>query len=87
MPISVNNRMGEWNGIDIVENIIFWSLVVYISWNEKATPEWMYIVLFAFVVYFGLRFIFKKKGMDRMVWLYSLNMIVILYLLWVFLKR
>lgn len=83
MPISVNNRMV----IDILENIVFWFLVLYIAWNEKATPDWMYVVLFLFIIYFALRFIFKKQGMDRMVWLYSLNMIVILYLLWFFLKK
>lgn len=84
MPILISNRMDP---LDIVENIVFWCLVVYIAWNENRTPPWVFVILFAFVIYFALRFIFKKKGMDRIVWLYSLNMIVILYLMYYFLRR
>jgi hypothetical protein len=73
--------------LEITETIVFWLLVFVIAWNENATPPWLYIVLFAFLVYFALRFIFKKKGMDRMVWLYSLNMVVLVYLLFIFSRK
>ena len=73
--------------VDIVENLVFWILVVYIAWNENATPQWVYIVLFALIVYFAVRTIFRKRGMDRMVWLYSLNMLVLVYLLYYFSRR
>lgn len=73
--------------VDILVNIVFWVLVVFIAWNQFQTPQWAYIVLFAYVIYFALRFIFTKRGMERIVWLYSLNMLVILYLLYIFLKK
>lgn len=73
--------------LEILENILFWCLVFFIAWNESATPSWAYIVLFAFLVYFALRAIFKRQGMDRAVWLYSLNMIVILYLMYYFMRK
>lgn len=84
MPILINNRMDT---LDILENIVFWCLVIYIAWNEKNTPAWAFVLLFVFVIYLALRFIFKKQGMDRAVWLYSLNMVVVLYLLYYFLKN
>ncbi len=73
--------------LQIVENIVFWSLVLYIAWNENKSAAWTYIVLLVLIVYYALRFIFKKEGMDRMVWLYSLNMIVLIYLLFYFSRK
>ena len=66
--------------IEVLENILFWILVFYISWNENATPQWVFVLLMAFLVYFSIRFLLRKKGMERAVWVYTLNMIVILYL-------
>lgn len=79
--------MGTGDILDILFNIVFWVLVFYIAWNENATQPWLYIVLLIFLVYFGLRAIFKKQGMERMVWLYSLNMVVLVYLLYYFSRR
>jgi hypothetical protein len=73
--------------LQIVENIVFWTLVLYIAWNENKSAAWTYIVLLFLIVYYALRFIFKKEGMDRMVWLYSLNMIVLIYLLFYFSRK
>ena len=73
--------------LTLIENIAFWILVFYIAWNEKRTPEWAYVVLFTFIVYFGIRTIFQKEGMERAIWIYSLNMIVIVYLMTLFLRR
>ena len=79
--------MDGWLALTIVENITFWLLVFYIAWNEKRTPDWAYPVLFLFIVYFGLRAIFQKEGMERAVWIYTLNMVVIAYLMTIFLRR
>jgi hypothetical protein len=73
--------------LQIVENIVFWTLVLYIAWNENKSAPWTYIVLLVLIVYYALRFIFKKEGMDRIVWLYSLNMIVLIYLLFYFSRK
>lgn len=87
MPISPSNRMGSWLLADLLVNIIFWILVFSIAWNESSTPSWMYFVLFLYLIYFGIRFILKKEGMDRAVWIYTLNMMVIVYLLAFFSRR
>ncbi len=84
MPISVSNRMDAWEIADILQTIVFWVLVLYIAWNEKATPSWMYVVLLLYILYYAIQFIVRKQGMDRAIWLYSLNMVVILYLLFFF---
>lgn len=79
--------MDGWLLADILINIVFWILVLYISWNENATPTWMYGFLFFYILFYAIRFLLKKEGMDRAVWLYSLNMLVILYLLSFFSRR
>ena len=79
--------MDTWDIVEILETIVFWVLVFYIAWNESATPQWVYIVLFGFLIYFAIKAIFKKKGMDRAVWIYALNMIVILYLMNTFMRK
>lgn len=81
MPILVNSSMDGWSILSLLENIVFWLLAFYIAWNEKETPEWAYTVLFVFLLYFGIRTIFQKKGMERAVWIYTLNMVVIVYLM------
>lgn len=87
MPISPSNRMDGWLLADLLINIVFWILVLYISWNENTTPIWMYGFLFFYILFYAIRFILKKEGMDRAVWLYSLNMLVIVYLLAFFSRR
>ena len=79
--------MDSESWLDIGITIVFWLLVFTIAWNENATPPWLYVVLLLFLVYFGLRAIFKKRGMERMVWLYTLNMIVLVYLMYYFSRR
>ncbi len=79
--------MGGWAILEILETIVFWLLVFYIAWNESATPQWAYIVLFGFLIYFAIRAILRKQGMERFVWIYALNMIVILYLMNTFMRK
>jgi hypothetical protein len=78
--------MDGWLALTILENIVFWILVFYIAWNEKASPEWSFVLLFVFILYFGIRAIFQRQGMERAVWIYTLNMIIILYLMRTFFR-
>ena len=87
MPILPSNRMDAWEIVGILDTIVFWTLVFYIAWNESATPQWAYVVLFLFLIYFAIKAILQKKGMDRAVWIYSLNMVVILYLMYTFMRK
>lgn len=87
MPISANNRMEVGDILEILETVVFWLLVFYIAWNESSTPQWAYLVLFGFLIYFAIKAIFRKKGMDRAVWIYTLNMLVILYLMNTFMRK
>jgi hypothetical protein len=79
--------MDTWDIVEILETLVFWVLVFYIAWNESATPQWAYIILFGFLIYYAIKAIFKKQGMDRAVWIYALNMIVILYLMNTFMRK
>ena len=79
--------MGGWFILAILENVVFWILVFYIAWNETRTPAWAYPVLFLFILYFAFRAILQKQGMDRAVWIYTLNMAVIVYLMYGLVRR
>lgn len=79
--------MGGGSILEILETILFWLLVFYIAWNESATPQWAYLILFGFLIYFAIRAILKKQGMERFVWIYTVNMIVILYLMNTFMRK
>jgi hypothetical protein len=39
------------------------------------------------LIYFAIRAILRKQGMERFVWIYTLNMIVILYLMNTFMRK
>lgn len=86
MPTLVS-RMDAWSIVDIVDSIVFWLVVFYIAWNESATPQWAYLVLFAFLVYYLIKSILRKQGMERAVMFYVLNMIVIAYLMYRLVKK
>ena len=79
--------MNAWDMSEILLTVVFWVLVFYIAWNESATPQWAYVVLFAFLLYFAISAILKKQGMDRAVWIYTVNMVVIVYLMYTFMRR
>ena len=79
--------MNSESWVDILITIVFWLLLFYIAWNESVTPYWINILLLVLLLYFAGRTIFKKRGMDRMVWLYTVNMVVLVYLLYYFGRR
>lgn len=70
--------------LSIVENILFWLLVAAIAWLQRSTPQWMFVTLFIYLLYMMIRLIISKHGMERIVYIYTLNMIVALGLLMYF---
>ena len=70
--------------LSIVENILFWLLVSAIAWLQRSTPQWMFVTLFIYLLYMMIRIIISKEGMERIVYIYTLNMIVALGLLMYF---
>ena len=70
--------------LSIIENILFWLLVSAIAWLQRSTPQWMFVTLFIYLLYMMIRIIISKEGMERIVYIYTLNMIVALGLLMYF---
>lgn len=68
----------------IIEDIIFFSIVIMIAWFGRSSSPWLFTALFACVIYGLIRIIATKKGMERGVWWYGLNMFVISTLLYFF---
>lgn len=70
--------------LSIIENILFWLLVAAIAWLQRSAPQWMFVTLFIYLLYMMIRVIISKHGMERIVYIYTLNMIVALGLLMYF---
>ena len=70
--------------LSIIENILFWLLVAAIAWLQRSAPQWMFVTLFIYLLYMMIRVIINKHGMERIVYIYTLNMIVALGLLMYF---
>ena len=70
--------------LSIVENILFWLLIAAIAWLQRTAPQWMFVTLFFYLLYMMIRLIISKEGMERIVYIYTLNMIVVLGLLMYF---
>jgi hypothetical protein len=70
--------------LSIIENILFWLLIAAIAWLQRSAPQWMFVILFIYLLYMMIRLIISKHGMERIVYIYTLNMIVVLGLLMYF---
>lgn len=72
------------NRMTIIEDLIFYSIVLAIAWFGRGSPKWLFTALFACVIYGAVRTIASKKGMERGVLWYALNMFVLSALLYFF---
>jgi hypothetical protein len=73
--------------LSIIEDIIFFGIVITIAWFGRSSSPLLFTALFACVIYGIIRIIATKKGMERGVWWYSLNMFIIAALLYYFVIR
>jgi hypothetical protein len=74
----------EGFSVVLLENLFFWSLVIYIAIYKKQTPNWFFSILTLYLLYFVLRFMFSKKGMEFGVLWYTANMIVLFSIIYMF---
>ena len=71
----------------IVENFVFWCLVISIAWFGSNTSEMVFMALFIFLIYWSLRIVLSMRGMNRAVGIYTINIGVTIGLLFYFLKN
>ena len=68
----------------LVENLVFWALVLCIAWMGKSAPPYVFMSLFVFIVYWGIRILISLQGLDRAIGIYTLNIFVTIALLFYF---
>lgn len=68
----------------LLENLVFWSLLIYIAIYKKQTPNWFFTILALYLVYFILRFMFSKKGMEFAVLWYTANILILFAIFYMF---
>jgi len=71
----------------MIENFIFWSLVIAIAWLGADAPAYVFTALFVFLIYWGLRIVLSMQGMNRAVGIYTINIVVTISLMFYFLKN
>ena len=68
-----------------VENFLFWGFVYIIVFLGCETPAIVFSGFGLFLFYWLFRFISKKDGFERLLWIYVVNMLICLILLYYFL--
>lgn len=61
-----------------IENIVFWSVVIFIAVRRDKTPSWVFWVLSALLVWFAIRIIMSFSEMDRFLTLNLINQTILL---------
>lgn len=67
-----------------IENVVFWGFVYIIVFLGCETPAIVFTGFGFFLFYWIIRFIARKEGWERILWLYVFNMFVCLLLLYYF---
>lgn len=67
-----------------VENVVFWGFVYIIVFLGCETPAIVFSGFGLFLFYWIIRFISKKDGVERILWLYMFNMFICIILLYYF---
>ena len=77
--------MNPLNILFIIENFVFYALVLCIAWMGKSAPPYVFMGLFVFLIYWLIRTVVTLQGMDRNVAFYSINSFIIIFLLYSYL--
>jgi hypothetical protein len=67
-----------------IENVLFWGFVYIIVFMGCDTPAIIFTGFGVFFFYWLFRFVFRKQGVDRMIWLYVINIILTIMLIYYF---
>lgn len=68
----------------IVENIVFWFFVYIIVFLGCETPQIVFGGFGFFLIYWLFRSVLKQKGFDKAIYLYVVNMVLTVLLLFYF---
>lgn len=69
----------------LVENVFFWAFVYVIVFMGCETPAIVFSGFGLFLIYWLIRFVLRQEGDDKIIWLYVVNMIFTIMLLFYFL--
>lgn len=67
-----------------IENIVFWAFVYIIVFMGCDTPAIVFTGFGFFLFYWLFKFVFQQKGANRYIWMYVVNMIISVMLLYYF---
>jgi hypothetical protein len=66
----------------ILENIVFWLTLVAIAFLQKRSPTWLYVLLVIMLIYMLIRLVMSEEGLTRAITIYSINLVIVLVLLY-----
>ena len=68
----------------LIENVIFWGFVYLIVFMGCETPAIVFSGFGFFLFYWLFKFVFQQQGVSRYIWMYVVNMIITILLLYYF---
>jgi hypothetical protein len=68
----------------LIETVVFWFFVYMIVFLGCETPSIIFSGFGLFLIYWLIRFVSKQEGSDKMIWMYVVNMVFTILLLFYF---
>jgi hypothetical protein len=68
----------------LIENVLFWGFVLIIVVLGCETPAIVYSVFGLFLFYWLFRFVARQQGIEKFMWIYAVNMLLCILLLYYF---
>ena len=78
----------EWlTLLSVLENLVFYGLVIFIAYRKHTTPTWGYVFLSFFLIYWMARSLVMNPGMESALTLYAVNLFIVLFLFGYFMYK
>jgi hypothetical protein len=77
MLILINNK--DMSVLEVLENLVFWTLIIFIAFMAKDTPKIAFTILFYLLIYFILKRLITGGSSDVIV-LFSINLVLLVFL-------
>ena len=66
------------SALEIIENLVFWTVVITIAFLGRDSPEMMFTILTYIILYYTLRMLLK--GGSTLISFFSINLIALVFL-------
>lgn len=66
------------SALEIIEHLVFWTVVITIAFLGRDSPEMMFTILFYLIIYYLVRYLLK--GGSVILSFFSINLLILVFL-------